>query len=279
MKQAKWSGRTAVVTGASSGLGRALAKLLVTEYGCRVIGVGRAEEKMRSLAEELGPDAGRFSWRLFDVADPAAWAAFAAAPETEGTALLVNAAGILPPILPFEDACRQEGDRLLDVMDVDFRGTVYGVRALLPRLLDAGQGTVVNIASAAAFVSLPGMGLYSAAKAADKAFTEALHQELRGRVQVVAVCPGFVRTELFRGQGAGRLTADVMRFSMPPEKCARLILRGAGRGRRMLVPGPDGKLFRAGYALFGAGFIGSFSRLLRRSGVPLYADVFRRRGL
>ncbi len=268
MKRYSLRGRRVVVTGASSGLGLALTRRLSRVYGCRVLGVGRSGEKLAAVAAELPG----FEYRVFDVSKREAWEDFARSLGDERVDVLISAAGILPPVTTLEEAWRHPERGLRDVMDTDFWGAVNGLYALLPRL---EGGVAVNIASASAFTTVPGMAAYAAAKAAQRSLTEAAAYELAGRVRVISVCPGFVRTELFRAQPAGAMTPLVLRFTMSAERCARLITRGVERGRRMIVPGFDGKLFRALYALLGTGAVGLVWSVLRRSGIPLFREVAR----
>ncbi|NLV51522.1 MAG: SDR family NAD(P)-dependent oxidoreductase [Clostridiales bacterium] len=276
IKNTRLAGQTAVITGASSGIGRELTKLLISRYGCSVIGLARNEEKLKGLSEELGNLSGRFSWRVFDVSERANWRKFAAELAGSGTQvnMLFNNAGIMPPVARFETAEKDPDNCAFRVMNTDFYASLYAVWELLPLLRRSGEACIVNISSAAAFVSLPGTAMYCAAKAALRAFSECLAQELGGGVFVATVCPGFVRTDLFRNQSEECMTRLVLSFCMQPAKAALKIIRGVIKRRHMIVPGADAKIMRFLHGLFGTAALDLFAFLLRASHIKLYSEVF-----
>jgi NADP-dependent 3-hydroxy acid dehydrogenase YdfG len=184
---------TAVVTGASSGIGRATARRLSAE-GFEVVVGARREERLRALADELGGRAIRL-----DVTDPESVERFCAAvPECR---VLVNAAG---------GAIGRE--RVEDANDEDWRsmyesnvmGSMRMTRALLPALEASGDGHVLMVGSIAGYEPYAGGGGYNAAKFAVRAMTKVLRLELLGRpIRVTEIAPGLVKTEFsvvrFRG--------------------------------------------------------------------------------
>ncbi|MCJ0868783.1 SDR family oxidoreductase [Streptomyces sp. AP-93] len=180
--------RTAVVTGASSGIGKATAQRLAKD-GYHVVLVARRAERLAGLAEETGGTA-----VACDITDPAAVrTAFAALDHCD---LLVNVAG---GALGAEPTAEATGESWQWMFSVNVLGTLHVTRTLLPLLLASSDGgTIVNITSTAAFVSYEGGAGYSAAKAAEHALTETLRLELCGTpVRVVEIAPGMVQTEEF----------------------------------------------------------------------------------
>lgn len=270
------NGKTIVLTGASSGLGRETALRLVRDYKCRVIGVGRDISRLEALSRELESLSDRFSYRVFDVSSRAQWQEFAAWLQESGKKIdvLYNNAGILPKIESFRSAAEDFEKNLKAVFDTDFMSVLFGMDALLPILEQSGRPMIVSTASAAAYMGFPGMAAYSAAKSAQKAFSDCVARELKGRVRIVSVCPGFIDTGLFRGQSGGCISGVALKFCMPAKKAVFRTLRRVNRGRRHITIGADGWMIRIGHGIFGDLATDAVSGLLYRSGFKLYAPAF-----
>jgi NADP-dependent 3-hydroxy acid dehydrogenase YdfG len=184
---------TAVVTGASSGIGMATARRLAAE-GFEVVVGARREDRLRALAEQLGGRAIRL-----DVTDPASVERFCAAvPECR---VLVNAAGGAIGRDSIEDAIDEDWRSMYES---NVMGSLRMTRALLPALEASGDGHVVMVGSIAGYEPYAGGAGYNAAKFAVRAMTKVLRQELLGRpIRVTEVDPGLVKTEFslvrFRG--------------------------------------------------------------------------------
>ncbi len=177
--------RTAVVTGASSGIGAATARALAAD-GLQVILGARRLERLQELAAEIDGKA-----LALDVADPDSVAAFVGA--VPSCDVLVNNAGGALGLEPLGDA---DEEKWLQMYESNVMGTMRMTRALLPRLIDSGDGHVVGVTSIAAFEAYRGGAGYNAAKAAQRAALRALRLELLGEpVRVTEVAPGMVETE------------------------------------------------------------------------------------
>jgi NADP-dependent 3-hydroxy acid dehydrogenase YdfG len=179
--------RTAVVTGASSGIGAATARRLAAD-GYEVIAAARREDRLESLAKETGVRPVRL-----DVTDAGAVRAFGA---TVGELdVLVNNAG---GAFGAEPVASGDPADWLAMFQVNVLGTLNVTQALLPVLAAGRGGTIVNLTSTAAYVNYEGGGGYSAAKHAEHALTETLRLELAGRpVRVIEIQPGMVKTDEF----------------------------------------------------------------------------------
>ena len=180
MREERFSGRRALVTGAGSGIGEAVARGLHAE-GATVVLADRAGDRVRALADELGADATPLE---LDVRDEAAVAA-----ATGGLDVLANVAGIgsttNAPETPLEV--------WEDVFAVNARGTFLCCKHAIPGMVAAGGGAIVNMASVAALVGLKNRVAYSASKGAVVALTRALAiDHVAEGVRVNAVCPGTV---------------------------------------------------------------------------------------
>lgn len=176
---------TAVITGASSGIGAATARAMA-DAGFEVFLGARRLERLEALAEEIGGRA-----IALDVTDPDSVAAFAAAIPT--CALLVNNAGGALGLEPLQEA---DEDQWRWMYEANVLGSMRMTRTLLPRLIDSGDGHIVTVTSIAAFETYRGGAGYSAAKHAQRAMLRALRLELLGEpVRITEIAPGMVETE------------------------------------------------------------------------------------
>jgi short-subunit dehydrogenase len=227
---------TALVTGASAGIGEALARQLA-ERGHGVTLVARRQDRLEALARELAEAHGvRTEVIAADLSQAADRDRVAAEIERRGLTveILVNNAGfgIYAPFASSdrEDELRQV--RLLVEAVVDFDGRY------VPGMVERGRGAVINLASTAGFQPLPGNGTYAASKAFVLLHTESLHVEARPHgVSVTAVCPGPVATE-FQAASEPAFTDRMPKAVWSnPERVARETLRAAERNKRTLIPG------------------------------------------
>lgn len=240
------TGRTAVVTGAGSGIGRALAVAFAAE-GCRLalvdVDPAGLDETRRLLA------GAKVSTHVADVRDRERMAALPAEIHAEHGAihLLFNNAGVTINE-PFEDATIE---RLEFVIGVNLWGVLYGCHYFLPYLKQAGGAHIVNTSSMAAFLGLPNQASYSATKAAVKSLSESLRVELAGsQIGVTSIHPGGIKTNILKaaaryGGDAGQtaqMEALVQRFGMAPEKLAARVVRAVKRNRMRQRIGVDSYL-------------------------------------
>jgi NAD(P)-dependent dehydrogenase (short-subunit alcohol dehydrogenase family) len=239
--------RVAVITGAGSGIGRAIA-LSLARRGCHVAladidGAGLAQTLALVLAAGV-----RVSSHRLDVADREAVAALPAAVLLEhGRAdLLVNNAGVALAG-NFDQVSEADFDWLLEI---NFHGVVRMTRAFLPLLQASDDARIVNISSAFGLIAPPGQCAYSASKFAVRGFSNALRHELSGtRLGVSVVHPGGVATAIARNARVSPgLASDELRhrlglaeklLRMPPEKAGEIIVRGVERRRARILVGWD----------------------------------------
>jgi short-subunit dehydrogenase len=245
-------GGIAVVTGASSGIGAAIARA-VAARGMQCVLVARREDRLRTLAEELGGE-----YELCDVGDRDEVERTAAAIRTRHPriALLVNNAGIPGRA----DFLRAEPERIEEVLRVNYLGGVWFVRALLSAL--EGGGDIVNIVSVAGTVAFPPAGPYSASKHAQLAFSRAMRAQLAASgIRVHTVNPGFVETEGFPQRTTLR-SGILRRLVVEPEQVARRVVEAAEQDRpEIFVP----RWYRIA-ALAQAVAPGLLSRVVQRGG-------------
>jgi NADP-dependent 3-hydroxy acid dehydrogenase YdfG len=184
------AGRTALVSGASKGIGRAIAESLARE-GVRVHAWARDPEPVRSLARSTGGE----GWSV-DLADDAAvWEAADALLESEGPPALVVACAGAFTLAPVAEIALRDFDRMLSV---NLRGSFLMYRALLPAMLEAGRGDLVTIGSAAGRTAFPANGAYAASKYGQRGLHEVLREELRGSaVRCTLIEPAATDTPLW----------------------------------------------------------------------------------
>ncbi len=271
----QYQGKTALITGASAGIGAEFARALAAR-GANVILVARSEDRLRALADELARDHGvRADVIATDLTRPGAARDIRAAVDARGLAVdvLVNNAGF-GTHAPFETLApeRDGAEVALNVTAV-----VDLTHLFLPAMLAKGDGAVVNVASLAAFQPLPYMAVYGATKAFVLSFSEALWAECRGRgVRVLALCPGATATEFFDVVGTD---AGVRGAKRTPAQVVATGLRGLERGRSYAVDGLANYLAAQASRVLPRGLVARLmERVTRpRQAVPRQDAVARRR--
>jgi short-subunit dehydrogenase len=214
-----------VITGASSGIGQALARALAARR-CRVGLVARRADQLAALAGEIEKAGGVAAHAPADVADRRQ--AVAAIREVAGRlgpvdVLIANAGVGAPTVLEPMNVPDLE-----KMFRVNVLGVIYAIEAVLPEMLARGKGHLAAVSSVAAYKGLPGESGYTSSKAAVNNFMEGLRIQLRGRgVAVTTVCPGFVKTPM----------TEVNQFRMPwlleADEAARRIIRALERKRKV----------------------------------------------
>jgi short-subunit dehydrogenase len=239
------SNSTAVVTGASSGLGEAMARELAGRgYGVTL--VARGEDRLRSLADELSSRHGvRAEAVACDLTDPAARDRLQAEVERLGLRVdvLINNAGF-GTYKPFVETPRE---RVLDEVRVNTEAVADLTARWLPGMIERGAGAVLVTCSTAAFQPLPGNAIYAAGKAFALLFAEALHHEVKGQgVAVTALCPGPVKTGFQDASDAHEFASGLPKpLWRTPEQVALAALKGLERGKRVVVPGAPNRVLAA----------------------------------
>lgn len=262
-----------ILTGASGGIGRELCKLLVLKYRANVIGIGRSEEKMLTLREELGENANRFSYRLFDVSDKACWEAFRA--ELQAKKLfpyvLINNAAAFPS---FRKATDTPSETTESILQSNFFSIVYAVESLFPLLTANGKSkpAVFNICSSAALCTVAGTSAYSASKAAVKGYTEALQLE-ESKVHIGIIYPGTTATDLFRNDENTKNSA-LDKIAMPAPKMAKKIAKAILRRKKRAVVGWDAKLMSFTAKVAPVKGVALIRYVMKKSKSKVFKEVF-----
>jgi NAD(P)-dependent dehydrogenase (short-subunit alcohol dehydrogenase family) len=269
-KPAPLAGQTVVITGAGSGMGRALAERL-SARGCPVAICDANEATLRETEAGLS---GPVLARVLDVSNRQGQFAFAGevadwAPAPIGA--VFNNAGVALSQTVAEAA--PEDDEWLMAINLD--GVIHGVRAYLPILLKQGSGTIVNTSSVFGLAGIPTQSAYCASKFAVRGFTESLRHELRGSgVRATTVHPGGIKTNIARSgrmkadpRGLGRsrdeLVAEFETLSRTtPERAAAVIHKGVDAGKARILIGADAYLFDALTRITPTHYYGVLDRLI-----------------
>jgi short-subunit dehydrogenase len=217
--------QVAVITGTSSGIGRALAKMLAAE-GCKVGLIARRRDHLEALSAEITSQGGAAAVAAADVGDRIQiGAAFEALRGQLGPIdLMIANAGVGAPTTldPMNVGDTEK------MIRINLLGMVYCIEAVLPEMLRRGRGHLAGVSSLAAYKGMPGESGYCASKAAMNTFLEGLRIRLRDRgIAVTTICPGFVKTPM----------TDINDFHMPwlltPDEAARRIVRALRRKRKV----------------------------------------------
>ena len=267
------TGQVAAITGAASGIGRALA-LALGRAGVRLALADIDASRLRDVVAAVRSESGIAESWVLDVADAAAvydWAEATAA-HFGDVQMICNVAGIINAGEVLESSLA-EIDRL---MAVDFWGVVHGTKAFLPHIIESGGGRVVNVSSAFGLLSAPGYGGYNAAKFAVRGWTDALRQEMKAgghRVTVTCVYPGGVRTPIMSKSTSSAGTEDALRrrevfdtrvARTDPDRAATVILRGVAAGKPRVLIGADARVADALARVTGTGYERLFQIAHRR---------------
>lgn len=239
------NGKVAVVTGAGSGIGRAVSHELARR-GAAVAAADVVESAARDTIAALVGDGSRHGAFAVDVADLVSVEALAAATEEHfgRVDVLVNNAGVMGQLAPLEELSYGE---LRRIIDIDLWGVIHGTRAFVPALKRRPWAVLANVSSAAGLLGTLGNSAYFAAKFGVRGFSESMRSELRAtNVQVSIVYPGIVKTNLAGSfpdySDAERAEAIRLYHRQPgisPDRAGRVIVRGIERARPRILVGPD----------------------------------------
>lgn len=185
--------KVVIITGASSGLGEATAQRLA-KNGARLVLGARREERLKELVASIEAQGGTATYRTTDVTDRGQVEALAeTAREAYGRIdVLINNAGLMP-LSPLDELQVEEWDKMVDV---NIKGVLYGIAAVLPTMREQKSGHVINLSSVAGHVVFPAAAVYCATKFAVKALSEGLRMESNGEIRATNISPGAVATEL-----------------------------------------------------------------------------------
>lgn len=217
-------GKVAVVTGASSGIGEAIARLLAAN-GLKVVLGARRADRLEEIVAEIGSAGGQALAHAVDVTDRGQVEGLvAAAVDRFGRIdVLVNNAGVMP-LSPLADLKVDEWDRMVDV---NIKGVLYGIAAAMPRFQAQGGGHLINVSSVAGHLVFPSAAVYCGTKFAVRAIAEGFRQESGPNIRSTIICPGAVQSELTVHISDPALRSQIeelTKVAIPAESIAQAVL-------------------------------------------------------
>jgi NADP-dependent 3-hydroxy acid dehydrogenase YdfG len=222
--------KVVLITGASSGIGVGIAHELA-KAGATVVLGARRTDRLEAVADEIRTAGGKVMTRRLDVTDRTDVAAFAEAARQEFGRIdvIVNNAGVMPLSL----MASMKVDEWDTMIDVNIKGVLYGIAAVLPEMTERGSGHIINIASIGALAVSPTAAVYCATKYAVRAISDGLRQE-NDRLRVTCIHPGVVESEL-----AGTITDPAAAEGMKTYRAIALTPDAIGRAVRFAIEQPE----------------------------------------
>jgi NADP-dependent 3-hydroxy acid dehydrogenase YdfG len=217
-------GKVVAITGASSGIGEATAKLLASR-GAKVVLGARGEKRLQAVAAHIARSGGEVAFRPADVTSRDDLAGLVAMSKERFGKLdvLISNAGVMP-IGPLTELAV---DDWMQTIDVGLKGLMHGIAAALPLFQEQGSGHFIHTASTAARKVVQGQAVYAGTKAAVLAISDGLRQELAGKVRVTVILPGYTNTDFTSHIRDPKLRAQMEQsreqFAMSPDAVARAI--------------------------------------------------------
>lgn len=257
-------GKLVIVTGASSGIGRALTQKL-SSCGAKIVGVGRSEKSLEELRTTLHD----FTPFVGDVSTESFWLKLSDYLRDNGLIpqLIINCAGVMPQ---FKKVVSTSQSEYTNVFDVNLFAAIRSVELIAKKTQDCA---VVNVASSAALCPVGGQSGYCASKSALKAYTECLAVEEEKRY-VGLFMPGFAFTKIFREQELSKKDVKLIKkFASSPEKIANKIFSGIAKKKKRLVIGFDAKLMSFFYKLFPKATVKIIRKVLKKTNLKMFEAI------
>ncbi|MBD0307737.1 MAG: SDR family oxidoreductase [Microcoleus sp. T1-bin1] len=218
------NGKVIIITGASSGLGEATAKLLA-KNGARVVLGARRTDRLKAIAKDIRAEGGTVEYQALDVTQRSQMEDLVqfAQSKFDRVDVLINNAGIMP-LSALEQLKVEEWDRMIDV---NIKGVLYGIAAALPVMKAQKSGQIINLSSIGGHAVSPTAAVYCATKFAVGAISEGLRQEVGGDIRVTVISPGVTESELAESitdETAKSGMQEFRKISIPAAAIARSIV-------------------------------------------------------
>ncbi len=242
-----------VVTGGGNGIGREVV-LKLLQQGAKVAALDISEQGLEETKNLAETKAGNLSLHKIDITNKEEVENL---PKTvieihKGVDAVINVAGIIQPFIKVNELNYNQIER---VMNVNFYGTLYMIKAFLPHLLEKTTETyIANVSSMGGFLPVPGQSVYGASKAAVKLLTEGLYAELKNtNVRVSIVFPGAVATNITKNSNIDvpkQTEGETSKFkALPAPKAAEIILAGIAKNKLKIIVGKDSKIMDVLYRI------------------------------
>ena len=260
---------TILVTGASSGIGKEITKILINSYGAKIVGVGRNKEKLQALKSEFGD---KFIPYQADVSIKEEWLKIKEFLQVEDIEVsgVINSAGVLPKFSKFNESVYEQAEK---VLSTNFLSIVNSSGIFMPLLVRKENPIIINVLSSSALCPFSGVSMYSASKSAGVRFSECLGYENK-KIKVVTVMPGFTKTNVMRSQNASEKELSVIdKISAPADKVAKKIIKRASKGKTRIIIGFDAHLMNLLYKFFPRTAPRLIGWFLRKTKLKLFEEI------
>ena len=273
MKNNWLNNKTVVISGASGGIGFNLAKILIEKYNCKVIGIGRNEQKFLNNIELLGEKKSNFSYKLFDVSVKENWQDFFDYLVKTNTCVdvLINNAGFMLPFLKLEDI---KDEDIEEIIKTNLTSYVHSTRIMLPLIKRSNTPAIINVSSAAGLSPVVGESLYCLTKYGVRGFTETLQQDYKD-IYFGCIHPGFIKTNLMdRMEISNKQNGIIDKVMMPVEKASKKIIKGISKRKKRIVIGLDGRSMHILYRLMPRLGPTIITKVLKLSKLEMFENIF-----
>lgn len=275
MKKCWLNNKTVIISGASGGLGFSVAKSLIENYNCKIIGIARNEAKLKANIQTLGDKKDNFSYYLFDVSVKENWINLKNELEDKNIIpdVLINNAGFMLPFAKFD---RYSDEEITEIINTNFISIVNSTKILLPLIKKSKTPAIVNISSAAGLCAIVGQSMYCATKFAVRGFTETIQQDYKKQIYVCGIYPGFIKTDILNRQSASDKTNNLISKLMKPVgKATKIIVKGIRKKKKRIVMGIDGHLMSFFSRMFPKMTPSIITKVLKASKLDLFDNVFK----
>lgn len=263
-----------ILTGASSGIGKSIAEILINEYDAEVLAIARDEEKLLRVKNSFNEKKDLYRVFAFDVSVNDEWINFANYLTSENLkpSVLINCAGVLPK---FSSVLKSDVCVFENALKTNYLSMVYSVKAILPLIgKNDDKGVIINVSSSSALCPFAGVAAYSASKAAAERFSECLQAEIKNASVTVAL-PGFTRTDVMRNQTATRKESNLIsKFSAKPETVAKIILNKAKNRKKRVITGVDAHFMNFIFKFFPRSAPKLIGWFLKKTKMSIFDEVF-----
>lgn len=235
------NGKTVVVVGASSGVGKHLAFNLILRYNCKVIGISNNKNQMDEFYQRIVEYHDSFTYYILDATKEKSWQEFSTTLSSENINIdiVINCIGELPKFNSFEKHTQKE---VTYIMNANFFSCIFSTRYLLPFLKEAEEPAIVNVSCLSSILSVGGTSIYSASKSALNSYTQILAHELDDKFYVGLVLLGLVNNEEFYKNQDKEINKKILKKSMTQSKASKNILFGICAKKRRIVVGVDARM-------------------------------------